>query len=258
MGSFVNALVWRLRQNEKSKKDKRLSIWHGRSMCPDCRHKLSVLDLIPVVSWLALRGKCRYCHKPIHWQYPVVEMVTALVLIISLIWWPFELSSVLDWLIFATWTLIVTVIMALVVYDIKWMILPSKLVYSLGVGALILQVLRVVNEKDLSLLWPALLAALALGGVFWLIYQLSAGKWIGGGDVRLGFAMGLLLGPVKAFLAVMAASYLGLAVAVFLVIVRKYKAKMRLPFGPLLLIGTIAAFLFGSFFIERYLSITLS
>jgi len=86
LGSFVNALVWRIHEQDRltGKKKKphkkqldRLSILHGRSMCPDCHHELKPKDLVPLFSWLSLHGKCRYCHKPISWQYPVVELLTA-------------------------------------------------------------------------------------------------------------------------------------------------------------------------------------
>src|SRR5665213_2769212 len=84
-GSFVNALVWRLHEQEvllekrkkPSKKQlEKLSILNGRSMCPHCKHELAIKDLVPLFSWIALKGKCRYCGKPISWQYPVVELLT--------------------------------------------------------------------------------------------------------------------------------------------------------------------------------------
>src|ERR1039458_1315039 len=107
MGSFINALVWRLHeQSVKTLKPTRtkktwllrsssdnLSIVHGRSMCPNCRHELSTRDLVPVFSWLALKGKCRYCNKPISLQYPLVELATVLLFIASYLWWPVTLSG---------------------------------------------------------------------------------------------------------------------------------------------------------------------
>src|SRR5690348_8244818 len=103
LGSFVNALVWRLHEQELAEEEpkhkrakgkarqlsaKELSIVSGRSMCPDCHHELAPQDLIPVLSWLWLRGKCRYCSKPISWQYPLVELVTAALFIVSYLSWP--------------------------------------------------------------------------------------------------------------------------------------------------------------------------
>src|SRR4051812_13278636 len=88
LGSFVNALVWRVHEQEAAKKpNKKLSVLNGRSMCPHCEHELAAKDLIPVLSWLSLGGKCRYCHKPISKQYPLVELLTALLVVGSYIWW---------------------------------------------------------------------------------------------------------------------------------------------------------------------------
>ena len=89
-GSFVNAFAWRLHEQEslleKKKKPSakqlaKLSIVKGRSMCPECKHELAAKDLIPVFSWITLKGKCRYCGKPISWQYPAVELATALLFV---------------------------------------------------------------------------------------------------------------------------------------------------------------------------------
>src|SRR5690242_7308270 len=102
LGSFVNALVWRLHEQEElkiakpkgwRKRLRELSIMRGRSMCPHCRYQLAVVDLVPVVSWLSLRGKCRYCSKPIGWQYPVVEAGVAVLFALSYVWWPLALHG---------------------------------------------------------------------------------------------------------------------------------------------------------------------
>ncbi len=282
LGSFVNALVWRLRQQGqreegrgKSKKSKQsashpsnltpqtsnltsedYSILHGRSMCPDCHHQLAWYDLLPVVSWLMLKGKCRYCQKPISIQYPLVELLVAASAVLSLALWPFALATTAEWLLFVVWMVILTLLVAMAAYDLKWMILPSKLVYSFGLATVCFVVTSVVVRHDFIPLTRGVLASLCLGGFFWLTYQASKGAWIGGGDVRLGFFMGLLLGPAKTFLAVTIASYIGLAVVVLLSLRKKYKAKMKIPFGPLLIVGTYLAFLFGQNLIEAYLSIT--
>ena len=91
LGSFVNALVWRLREQERQLEKKKpnkkylveLSIAKGRSMCPDCHHTLASKDLIPVLSWLSVGGKCRYCRKSISTQYPLVELATAALFVLS-------------------------------------------------------------------------------------------------------------------------------------------------------------------------------
>src|SRR5882762_114793 len=95
-GSFVNAAVWRIYAQEQVKSKKlqvkkstNLSIVNGRSVCPHCEHELAAKDLMPVFSWLSLGGKCRYCKKPISRQYPLVELLTAVLFVFSYLYWPF-------------------------------------------------------------------------------------------------------------------------------------------------------------------------
>ena len=90
-GSFVNAYVWRFK--------KRKNWVSERSICPNCKHVLRAKDLVPVLSWLSLRGKCRYCKKPISAQYPAVELFTALLFALSYAFWPYSLT-LLGWLAF--------------------------------------------------------------------------------------------------------------------------------------------------------------
>src|SRR5690606_10697569 len=124
--------VWRLKTQESSKKStKELSVISGRSMCPLCKHMLSAKDLVPVISWLSLRGKCRYCQKPISWQYPLIELVTATAFGLSFAYWPRELVGTLELTLFGLWLASVVCFIALAVYDAKWMLLPDKIMRPL-------------------------------------------------------------------------------------------------------------------------------
>src|SRR4051794_11351319 len=96
-GSFINALVWRVHEQEKGKKTRNLSILHGRSQCPHCGHELAAKDLIPVISWLLLKGKCRYCGQPISRQYPAVEATTSGWFLLSYYFWPGGVFGVGEW-----------------------------------------------------------------------------------------------------------------------------------------------------------------
>src|SRR5476651_645529 len=124
LGSFVNALVWRLHEQDK-KQAKNLSILNGRSMCPNCKHELAAKDLVPVLSWLSLRGKCRYCGKPISVQYPLVEMVTSGLFVASYLWWP-EVLHGAQVAAFGLWLALLVGLMALLVYDLRWFLLPNR------------------------------------------------------------------------------------------------------------------------------------
>lgn len=258
-GSFVNALVWRLHEQGLSRKkragsDTELSITKGRSMCPHCRHTLAWYDLLPVFSWLSLGGKCRYCRKSIGWQYPIVELLTAGLFVASYVFWPEDLSSFASYLSFAIWLAAIVGFMALVIYDLRWMLLPNKIIFPLiWLGAVSVTVRALVSDTPLQTALMALGGLAIAGGIFYVLFQVSNGAWIGGGDVKLGFAIGLLLGsPFLAFLMLFFASILGLLVAVPSVLVKKSKFRSKIPFGPFLITSTIIIMLFGQRIIDWY------
>jgi prepilin signal peptidase PulO-like enzyme (type II secretory pathway) len=249
VGSFINALVWRLHQAEKGKpKNKTLSIVKGRSMCVHCHHTLGAKDLVPLFSWLELRGKCRYCHQPISAQYPLVELLTAVLFVISYLAWPTGFISMFQWLNFVLWLPGITLGVALAVYDSRWMLLPNKLVYIMIGVSLGLVLLRFINDPVVDTLLTAGLGVLCLAGLFYAFFQLSGGKWIGGGDVKLAIALGLLVGgPTNAFLLLFLASFGGSLVAIPLLMAGKAKRSTHVPFGPFLIAATYIVYLFGSY-----------
>lgn len=260
LGSFVNALVWRLRQQELASKKspvasrqskKAYSIVTGRSMCPDCRHELAAKDLVPVFSWLYLRGRCRYCGNPISWQYPVVELANAILFIVSYLWWPYVFHGV-GLYYFVFWLIFLVGFMALAVYDLRWQLLPNKLVFPL-IGLATIQVLGAFIFYDTG--WQTLAGAiwgiLIASGIFYVIFQVSKGEWIGGGDVKLGMVIGLLLGgPLMSLLMLFFASCLGTLVGLPFLLAGK--RQMRIPFGPFLLAATVIVVLFGAGIISWY------
>lgn len=280
MGSFVNALVFRLyKQSEQSPvasrqsavkarkpatSDRRqaneFSVLSGRSQCVHCGRQLAAADLIPVVSWLWLKGKCRYCRKPISWQYPLVELLTALLFVVSYIFWPygFDMAGVVR---FATWLVMLTGFVALVVYDLRWMLLPNRIVYPLlGLAAGQVLVLASLSGGSwFTIISGAVWGLLFAGGTFYVLFQLSQGKWIGGGDVKLGFVLGLILGgPIKSLLMLFAASALGLLVTVPLLLGGRATRHSRIPFGPFLIVAAIITYLFGGHIINWYDSYLLT
>ena len=291
-GSFVNALVWRLheqgveqRAEGRGKKEHRgksreqskltsseLSIVKGHSICPHCHHKLMPSDLVPVLSWLWLGGKCRYCHKPISAQYPLVELFTAALFVFSYFFWPggvaghqplasclpSSISSLCSHptVLFGFWLVFLTGFIALAVYDIKWFLLPDKIVYSLIGLALVQSVLTIfVFNGGLHMAEQIALSFVIGGGLFYLLFQVSSGKWIGGGDVKLGMLLGLVLAsPSLSLLMIFTASVLGTLVTLPLLVARKITKNTHIPFGPFLIVGTIIARLFGAAIISWYTS----
>jgi leader peptidase (prepilin peptidase)/N-methyltransferase len=254
LGSFVNALVWRVHEQSKTKKPRpELSISNGRSMCPRCKHELKAIDLVPVLSWLSLRGRCRYCRKPISAQYPLVEIATAAAFVASYIWWPWEFSTI-QTAIFVLWLVSLTGLMALLVYDVRWKLLPNRIMYPLFVLAVIQAVLQAASaDRPLRAFLGLVLAVLIGGGIFYVLFQVSNGKWIGGGDVKLGWLLGLLVGtPGQALLVIFVASMLGTLVSLPLLANKKLKRDSTIPFGPFLIAAAYLVVLFGGNFIDWY------
>lgn len=262
-GSFVNAFVWRLHELETRKLTRRqrqeLSFVKGRSMCTYCKHELGWYDLIPVASWVSLAGKCRYCRKAISPQYPAVEVLTSALFAWSYVAWPLGFEP-FGWLMLATWLVMVIGFVALAVYDLRWMELPNNIVYPLIGLAVVQVVLRALIADDpssvINELAGGFLGFLAIGGLFYALFQLSEGKWIGGGDVKLAFMIGPLVGgAVESFMVVFIASVIGTFMALPLMVKKSLKMNSRIPFGPLLLVSTVIVFLHSSQIIEWYTNI---
>ncbi len=246
MGSFINAFVWRLYMRSKSKASK-YSILTGRSMCPNCKHELKAIDLIPVLSWLMLKGKCRYCHRRISVQYPLVEIVTTLLFILSYIYWPYTFNSK-GVFYFVIWLIILINLIALAVYDIRWLTLPNKIIYLLY-GLVLAQILAtlIFFNGDLHYVINSAIGFLIGGGVFYILFQVSKGKWIGGGDVKLGAVLGLYLGSaLDAVLMIFFASVIGSLLSIPFLATGKLNRKTLIPYGPFLILAAIILRLFGS------------
>lgn len=257
-GSFVNALVWRLHEreepeekgNSRKERPRNLSMLTGRSMCTHCGHELAAADLVPVLSYLWLRGRCRYCRKPIE-DTPLAELLTAVVFVVSYLWWPTSLEGdgfTVSKVLFVLWLAFVVGFVALAIYDIRWFLLPDRIVYPLIVLALIQVALRVFAFGGG---WPVVAEAawgvLFTAGLFFAIFEVSDGAWIGFGDVKLAIVLGLLVGgPIRALLLLFIASLLGSLVAIPLLVRGRATARTPLPFGPFLLAATVVVVLFGS------------
>jgi leader peptidase (prepilin peptidase) / N-methyltransferase len=260
-GSFVNALVWRLHEQAAQAHKKRpdqqylakLSISKGRSICPHCQHVLAAKDLVPVLSWLSLRGKCGYCGQPIAAQYPAVELLTALLFVVSYAWWPVALQGA-QIAIFVFWLPLVVGLVALTVYDLRWLLLPNRILYPLGVLAAVQAVIAVAAaQRPLVALLNTLVAVIVGGGIFYVLFQISDGKWIGGGDVKLGWLLGLIAAtPGRSLLFIFLAAVGGSLVSLPLLTTGRLKRTSTIPFGPFLIAGLIIVQLFGADILHWY------
>jgi prepilin signal peptidase PulO-like enzyme (type II secretory pathway) len=245
---------WRVHEQEtegeKQKPNKtylkKLSVSKGRSMCPNCQHELQAKDLLPVVSWLSLGGKCRYCKKTISAQYPLVELATAVLFVASYLWWPVEIESG-QIVLFVLWLPILTDLMALLIYDMRWMLLPNRIMLPLSYLAIGYAIVSAfISDNPVATLVNTVLAVAVGGGIFYVLFQVSAGKWIGGGDVKLGWLLGLVVGtPARSVLFIFLAALLGTFVSLPLLMRDRLKRNSVVPFGPFLIIAAILVQLFG-------------
>lgn len=217
----------------------------GRSECDLCHKPLKWYDLIPLASWLSTIGKCRYCKKSIGSLFPAVELGTAAAFSLSYWFWPygFTRSGIAAFLM---WLIMLTIMSSLFVFDLKWFILPDKLVYTLVGLATAYKITQVLYYQDVSRL-PGIGLGLVVGsGVFYMLHMLSRGKYIGGGDVKYGVFFGMLLGSgFKSMLVISIGSVIGTVFILPSMIKHKTKLTSVIPFGPSLILATLIVYIFG-------------
>lgn len=206
----------------------------GRSYCEYCKHKLRWYDLLPVISFLLLGGKCRYCRKKISLEYLVVEVVMGL-----LIAFLFSRTALFD-LPFQIFFIAVLAILFLT--DLKKMLIPDRIV----IPAIIIALLA---HPDLN----SILSGLAIAGFFYALILLTKGKGMGGGDVKLGGFIGLGLGFPLSLLALVLAFVTGAVYSLGLILLGKKHFGQTIAFGPFLVIGSLIALFWGDQILAWYL-----
>lgn len=257
MGSFVGAMTWRIKNKKDFVKD--------RSECEYCHHKLEPLDLVPIFSWVFLRGKCRYCKAKIGVTTLILEVSLAAAFVISYAFWPLgNIDGVagpdlLQLSMFLLWLAALVLLTALFTYDIRWQLLPDRFMWPLVVICLVLSFLNNIFVQDLSLLnyvFNTFLAMIPVFGVYAILYILSRGEWIGFGDVKFGIAVGLLLNWQSALLVLVLANVLGSIVMLPMLATKKATVNSQIAFGPFLIAATFAVFLFNPqlmYVLQKYL-----
>lgn len=276
IGSFIGAQIWRLRarQLEQDKKEgyaidkkefKRLSpllnksLKADRSRCLSCHHELAALDLIPLFSWVSTGGKCRYCKHRIGAFEPLIELGTALLFVAVYLALPQYQIGFGDWEVVG-WLFIASILVALFVYDLKWFLLPDRIVFPLIGLAALTAIGRILISKDgLMTAYDILGSVAILSGLYFLLYIYSRYRngedrtWVGFGDVKLNLALGLLLASWQlAFLTVFLANFIGLVVILPALLTKKLTMKTQVPFGPLLIVGFFISLFWGQAIINWY------
>ena len=276
LGSFGGAMVWRLRARQLSEDKanheeydkaeyqrlKKLATgdaMHDRSRCLHCSYALRWYDLIPLVSWLSLRGKCRQCHAPIGRLEPLIEVGVMLLFVLSYAFWPYPLQTTLELAQFIIWLVAGVGLAILFAYDTKWFLLPDRVSFVvIGLGALSAAIVILQSADRLNALLSVVGAAVILSGLYLVLYLISRGKWVGFGDVKLGLGLALLLADWRlAFVALFAANLIGCLIVIPAMISGRLKRDSHVPFGPLLILGFVVAQLAGTYLIETYLGTVL-
>lgn len=254
-GSFLSVVIHRVRHKQKG-------ILLSHSICPSCKKKLKWRHLIPIFSWLFLRGKCAYCGKKISTHYFSLEVITGLLFLLTFLVWNFvnEIPSTIDptllsysinwhtFEIFIFYIILFTFLIAIFFYDLLYKEIPDR--FSLPAIAITIAGVLILD------LTPPLSMLIGGAGIFLFFLAqlvLSKGKWIGGGDLRLGALMGLLLGWKLGLIALVLSYLFGSIASVILLIRKKANRSSTIPFGPFLVTGTIIAIFYGNQILSWYL-----
>ncbi len=232
VGSFLNVVIYRV--------PRRLSIARPRSACPTCATPIANRDNIPLISWIILGGKCRQCRSHISVRYPLVELATAVLFVLT----AWRIGAHLDLIAFL---IFVASLLALALIDLELMVLPRSIVYPalIGVGATLLVAATVDNQW--RRLFVAVLCSLAWFALFFVINLVSP-RSLGFGDVRLAPLLGLALGWLgvgEVILGFFAANVVGAVIGVGLIATKRIRRDQPIPYGVFLAVGAVLTVLIG-------------
>ena len=233
-GSFFNVVGLRIPKGE--------SIVRPPSHCTVCDRNLTIKDLVPVFSYVFLKGKCRGCGTNIHWLYPVMELVTGLLFAFAYYQLGFNLELLVA-LLFISLLVIITV------SDIAYMLIPDKILLFFLIPLIALRVF-----EPLSPWWDSIVGAVVGFGVLYLIAIVSKGG-MGGGDIKLFFVIGVVLGWVPTLLTLFLASIIGTVIGVISLKRTKQGRKTPIPFGPSIAIAAIIAYFYGELLVDWYVNL---
>lgn len=230
MGSFINVVVDRVIRGETL---------GGRSHCDYCKKTLMWYDLIPLISYIVLRGKCRRCHKQLSIQYLLVELATGIIYVVTWLLVPFT-SVILYWgIVSCAWIIVLS--------DLRYKLISDYMQIAFFISALLL---KISMKSTLFSLMGDCVAGVSVLLPIGLIYVVTNERAMGLGDVILAGIIGFMLGVGKGLLAIYVAFLVGAVVGVFLLIQQKKGMKSTVSFGPFLLIGALVASIWGDTLIQ--------
>lgn len=238
VGSFCNVVIYRLPRGGSV-------FYPARSFCPACEKPLSAHFNIPLLSYILLRGKCWHCKTPISIRYPIVELATGIIFLLTC-----HAYGVPFFLVTAIW---LTSLLVITFIDLEHQIIPDAISLPGILYGLIFSFLSMTSVTFMNSLAGALIG----GGIFMLIIILSRGG-MGGGDVKMIAMIGSFVGWQKMLLTIFTSALLGSIVGIFLVILGKKGRKSKIPYGPFIALGGVISLFWGEELIEYYLRYTFN
>lgn len=242
VGSFLNSFVYRFHEG------KPLFSFSERSSCPSCSHRLHWIDLVPLVSFFLLRGKCRYCTAPIRWFYPIGELVCALFFVVT---WlgisQYPLVSGAEIVSALNLFFIASILAAIFISDLRYYVIPNSFLLALGVSTITFLLLKsiVFHTAFLQIFVEGIGSAVPAALFFWFLVMVSREKWMGWGDVKYSAVMGLLLGWPSVMIGILLAFVGGAIGGLFLIVLKKKTLKSEIPFGVFLTSSTLITLFWG-------------
>ena len=235
-GSFFNVVGLRI--------PKKQSIVSPPSTCSNCKRRLTILDLVPVFSYIFLKGKCRSCGQKIQWIYPVIELCTGILFSITYLKLGFSKELIVA-LLFISMLVIITV------SDLAYMLIPDKILVFFGV---LLILSRIVSP--LIPWWDSIVGAFIGFGILLLIAILSKGG-MGGGDIKLFFVIGWVLGMIPTLLTLFVAAFIGMIAGFIQLKIKKADKKTPVPFGPSIAAAALIVYFYGEIILEWYTNLLI-
>ena len=233
-GSFFNVVGLRVPKGE--------SIVRPPSHCTICDRNLTARDLVPVFSYVFLKGKCRGCGTKIHWMYPVMELITGLLFALAYIELGFSLELIVA-------ILFISLLVIITVSDIAYMLIPDKILLFFLIPLIVARVF-----SPLSPWWDSILGAVVGFGVLFLVAVVSKGG-MGGGDIKLFFVIGIVLGTMHSLLTLVLASLLGAVVGIITLRITKQGRKTPIPFGPSIAVAAVITYFYGEAIVDWYVNL---
>lgn len=257
LGSFLNVLIYRTLDEEPLRRHE--SWMRGWSRCDECKKRIAWYDNIPLVSYVLLRGRCRYCKKKITLSHPVVELLVGTLFV----WWYwsgaffFQLTQApLQMLQPLFWLMVGILLLVIAIADVRYWIIPDWAVGMLTFITLLYRIVLVTEGvmRPVDLL-TTLTVSLASVVALWTLWLLTKKKGIGLGDVKLVFPLGLLLGWPNTLVGLFLAFVMGAGVGVTLVLLKRRHVSEALPFGPFLVAASCVSLLWGDALVRWYTSL---